>query len=75
VRHLLKQGLVRVIQRDPFTIQLLYDTTTYTPQINNNQSIVESMKIQILHVQNVVKKWKNRYHPRLVLNFLRVDFT
>jgi len=42
VRHLLKQGLVRVIQRDPFTIQLLYDTTTYTPQINNNQSIVES---------------------------------
>ena len=30
VRHLLKQGLAKVVRRDPFTIQLLYDTTTYT---------------------------------------------
>ena len=30
VRHLLRQGLAKVVRRDPFTIQLLYDTTTYT---------------------------------------------
>ena len=55
VRHLLKQGLARVIQRDPFTIQLLYDTTTYTPQINNNQSIVESMNLN----KETIKKIRN----------------
>jgi len=30
VRRLLKQGLAKVVRRGPFTIQLLYDTTTYT---------------------------------------------
>ncbi|MDN5277454.1 MAG: hypothetical protein PWR01_1419 [Clostridiales bacterium] len=30
VKRLLKQGLAKVIKREPFTIQLLYDTTTYT---------------------------------------------
>lgn len=33
VRRLLKQGLAKVIRRKPFTIQLLYDTTTYTQDI------------------------------------------
>jgi hypothetical protein len=28
VRRLLKQGLAKVVKREPFTIQLLYDTTT-----------------------------------------------
>jgi hypothetical protein len=30
VRRLLRQGLAKVVKRQPFTIQLLYDTTTYT---------------------------------------------
>lgn len=33
VRRLLKQGLAKVVKREPFTIQLLYDTTTYTQPI------------------------------------------
>ena len=33
VRRLLKQGLAKVVRRKPFTIQLLYDTTTYTQDI------------------------------------------
>lgn len=33
VRRLLKQGLAKVIRREPFTIQLLYDTTTYTQPV------------------------------------------
>lgn len=33
VRRLLKKGLARVIRREPFTIQLLYDTTPYTQPI------------------------------------------
>ena len=34
VRRLLKQGLAKVVRRDPFTIQLLYKTTTYTQPVN-----------------------------------------
>ncbi|MGQ9856446.1 MAG: RNA-guided endonuclease IscB [Fervidobacterium sp.] len=34
VRRLLKQGLAKVVRREPFTIQLLYDTTTYTQPIS-----------------------------------------
>ncbi len=33
VRRLLKHGLAKVVRRDPFTIQLLYDTTTYTQPV------------------------------------------
>lgn len=33
VRRLLKQGLAKVVKRKPFTIQLLYYTTTYTQNI------------------------------------------
>jgi len=33
VRRLLKQGLAKVVKVKPFTIQLLYDTTTYTQPI------------------------------------------
>ncbi|MBX0310901.1 MAG: HNH endonuclease [Sulfurihydrogenibium sp.] len=33
VRRLLKQKLARVVRRDPFTIQLLYDTTEYTQDV------------------------------------------
>ncbi|WAM33604.1 RNA-guided endonuclease IscB [Caldicellulosiruptor morganii] len=33
VRKLLKQGLAKVVRREPFTIQLLYDTTTYTQPV------------------------------------------
>jgi hypothetical protein len=33
VRRLLKQGLAKVVKRKPFTIQLLYETTTYTQPI------------------------------------------
>lgn len=33
VRRLLKKGLARIIRREPFTIQMLYDTTTYTQPI------------------------------------------
>jgi len=33
VRRLLKQGLAKVVRREPFTIQLLYDTTTYTQPV------------------------------------------
>ncbi|WP_232504374.1 RNA-guided endonuclease IscB [Pseudothermotoga elfii] len=33
VRRLLKQGFAKVVRREPFTIQLLYDTTTYTQPI------------------------------------------
>jgi hypothetical protein len=33
VRRLLKQGLAKVVRRDPFTIQLLYDTTKYTQPV------------------------------------------
>lgn len=33
VRKLLKQGLAKVVRREPFTIQLLYNTTTYTQPI------------------------------------------
>ncbi|WP_206528074.1 RRXRR domain-containing protein [Marinitoga sp. 38H-ov] len=33
VRRLLKQGLAKVVRREPFTIQLLYETTYYTQQV------------------------------------------
>jgi len=33
VKRLLKQGLAKVVRREPFTIQLLYDTTTYTQPV------------------------------------------
>ncbi|ABV32591.1 RNA-guided endonuclease IscB [Pseudothermotoga lettingae] len=33
VRRLLKQGLAKVVRREPFTIQLLYDTTTYAQPV------------------------------------------
>jgi len=33
VRRLLKQKLARVVKREPFTIQLLYDTTDYTQDV------------------------------------------
>lgn len=33
VRRLLKQGLAKVVKAKPFTIQLLYNTTTYTQDI------------------------------------------
>jgi hypothetical protein len=33
VRRLLKQKLARVVRREPFTIQLLYDTTEYTQDV------------------------------------------
>jgi hypothetical protein len=33
VRRLLEQGLAKVVRREPFTIQLLYDTTTYTQPV------------------------------------------
>ena len=33
VKHLLKDGKVKVVKRCPFTIQLLYTTTTYTQEI------------------------------------------
>ena len=34
VRRMLKNGQAKVVKRCPFTIQLLYDTTNYTQQIN-----------------------------------------
>jgi 5-methylcytosine-specific restriction endonuclease McrA len=33
VRRLLKQKLAKVVKREPFTIQLLYDTTDYTQDV------------------------------------------
>lgn len=33
VRRLLKQGLAKVVRREPFTIQLLYNTTSYTQPV------------------------------------------
>ncbi|GHV34616.1 hypothetical protein FACS1894187_05560 [Synergistales bacterium] len=33
VRRLLKKGKAKVVQRTPFTIQLLYETTEYTQPI------------------------------------------
>ncbi|MFN3328580.1 MAG: RRXRR domain-containing protein, partial [Fervidobacterium pennivorans] len=33
VRRLLKQGLAKVVNREPFTIQLLYETTNYTQPV------------------------------------------
>ena len=33
VRHLLNSGRARVVKKTPFTIQLLFDTTTYTQPI------------------------------------------
>lgn len=33
VRHLLKQKKARIVKREPFTIQLLYDTTDYTQDV------------------------------------------
>ncbi len=33
MRKLLKQGLAKVVRREPFTIQLLYDATTYTQPV------------------------------------------
>jgi len=33
VRRMLKSGLAKVVSRSPFTIQLLYDSTTYTQPI------------------------------------------
>jgi hypothetical protein len=33
VRRLLKQKLAKVVKREPFTIQLLYDTTEYTQDV------------------------------------------
>ncbi|MGC9772174.1 RNA-guided endonuclease IscB [Fervidobacterium islandicum] len=33
VRRLLKQGLAKVVNREPFTIQLLYETTSYTQPV------------------------------------------
>jgi hypothetical protein len=33
VRRLLKQKLAKVVRREPFTIQLLYDTTQYTQDV------------------------------------------
>ena len=33
VKHLLKQGKAKVIKRCPFTIKLLYDSTTYVQEL------------------------------------------
>ena len=33
VKHLLRSGLAKVLQRTPFTIQLLYDSTEYTQPV------------------------------------------
>ena len=33
VKHLLREGCARVVRREPFTIQLLYDNTEYTQPI------------------------------------------
>lgn len=33
VRRMLRDGLAEVVRREPFTIQLLYDTTSYTQKI------------------------------------------
>ena len=33
VRHLLKQKKAKIVKREPFTIQLLYETTHYTQPI------------------------------------------
>ena len=34
VRHLLKNGRAKVVKKTPFTIQLLYEATTYTQPVN-----------------------------------------
>ena len=34
VRRLLKEGKAKVVKRCPFTIQLLYDSTRYTQEVN-----------------------------------------
>ena len=34
VRHFLKDGLAKVVQRTPFTIQLLYESDNYTQPVN-----------------------------------------
>lgn len=33
VRHLLKQKKAKIVKREPFTIQLLYETTNYTQEV------------------------------------------
>ena len=33
VRRMLKEGKAKVVRREPFTIQLLYETTNYTQDI------------------------------------------
>ena len=33
VKHLLREGRARVVRREPFTVQLLYDNTEYTQPI------------------------------------------
>ena len=33
VRHLLREGKARVVRREPFTIQLLYDSKEYTQPV------------------------------------------
>jgi len=43
VRRLLKQGLAKVVRREPFTIQLLYDTTTYTQPVTVGVDIGSKM--------------------------------
>ena len=33
IRHLLNQGLAKVIRKEPFTIKLLYNSTNFTQEL------------------------------------------
>jgi hypothetical protein len=68
VRRLLKQGLAKVVRREPFTIQLLYDTTTYT------QPVVVGVDNRSLHKANPIKGGKRPVNTvKEVRGFRRFD--
>ena len=47
VRHLIKDGKAKVVRRCPFTIQLLYSSTSYTQDITSKVDIQVAMLLTI----------------------------
>ena len=58
VRHLLKDGKAKIICRDPFTIQLLYETTSYV------QPIEKCQDTGYLHIGSSLKSETAEYESR-----------
>ncbi|MGB4756260.1 MAG: RRXRR domain-containing protein [Fervidobacterium sp.] len=72
MRRLLKQGLAKVVRYKPFTIQLLYDTTTYT-QLVNVEIDIGSKVVEVSAVTNKKEKFSAEIELRTDINDLLLE--